>query len=116
MQRMVSLEICLELTPTHHSSDEDTLKYIQSVYYPKTPLQELNAVLQLYSSDPSEGSPFNTSSNNTLSPQYKRISAIQGDLWFHGPRRLFFKYLSEKQKTWSYRKQAPSVIYELLME
>ena len=103
------------LTPIHHSSEEDTLNYIRSDYYPKTPLHELDAVLQLYPSDPSEGSPFNTSSNNTLSPQYKRISAIQGDIWLHGPRRLFFKYRSEKQKIWSYCKRAPSVIHELVM-
>ncbi|ETW82212.1 Esterase/Lipase [Heterobasidion irregulare TC 32-1] len=90
------------LSSLNATSDEDTLKYIQSVYYPKTSSQELDPVLQLYSSDPSEGSPFNTSSNNTLSPQYKRIAAIQGDIWFQGPRRLFFEYRSEKQNTWSY--------------
>lgn len=37
-----------------------------------------------------------------VAPQYKRIAAIQGDIVFHGPRRLFLKYLADKQNSWAF--------------
>jgi hypothetical protein len=37
-----------------------------------------------------------------LGLQYKRIAAIQGDIVFHGPRRLLLKYQSSKQNSWAF--------------
>jgi hypothetical protein len=53
-------------------------------------------------SDPSDGTPFNTSVLNEITPQYKRIAAFQGDVVFQAPRRWFLEHLSGKQKLWSY--------------
>lgn len=38
-----------------------------------------------------------------LGPQYKRISALQGDFVFHGPRRLLLNYRASKQASWAFR-------------
>jgi acetylcholinesterase len=35
-------------------------------------------------------------------PEYKRIAAIQGDIVFHGPRRLLLKYQASKQNSWAF--------------
>ena len=40
---------------------------------------DIDRVVDAYSSDPSEGSPFDTGDLNVLTPQYKRLAAIQGD-------------------------------------
>ncbi|KAG7086361.1 hypothetical protein E1B28_002321 [Marasmius oreades] len=49
-----------------------------------------DVLLQLYPNDPTLGSPFNTGSDTFgLSSQYKRSSAITGDLMFHSVRRLW---------------------------
>ena len=37
-----------------------------------------------------------------LGPEYKRIAAIQGDIVFHGPRRLLLKYRASKQNSWAF--------------
>jgi hypothetical protein len=43
--------------------------------------------MQLYPSDVTQGSPFDTGLDNAFTPQFKRISAFQGDVVFQGPRR-----------------------------
>lgn len=47
--------------------------------------------------DPTQGSPFNTGRRNQLSPQFKRLAAIIGDLAFIAPRRYFAQVRSDKQ-------------------
>ncbi|TBU50159.1 carotenoid ester lipase precursor [Dichomitus squalens] len=56
----------------------------------------------LYPNDPSQGSPFDTGTNYSLPPQYKRLAAIQGDLVFQAPRRFFVEHTFDKQPTWSF--------------
>jgi acetylcholinesterase len=60
-------------------------------------------LLELYPQNVTQGSPFDTGDQNALTPQFKRISAILGDLVFQAPRRFFLRQRSGKQKTWSYR-------------
>jgi acetylcholinesterase len=57
----------------------------------------------MYPQDIARGSPFGTGDQNAITPQFKRISAILGDLVFQAPRRFFLRHRSGKQKTWSYR-------------
>ena len=59
-------------------------------------------LFKLYPSDPTQGSPFDTGYLNTLSLQYKRLAAIQGDLVFQAPRRFFLQNRADKQKTWAF--------------
>ena len=54
--------------------------------------------------DPAQGSPYGTGEANQLTPQWKRLSSIQGDLVFQSPRRVFLKSLSPRQDAWSYCK------------
>ena len=89
---------------------------------PTAPKSHLDLLLQYYPEDPTVGCPFDTGPGNMLSrptlvplfidfhvdatwllgPQYKRIAAIQGDIVFHGPRRLLLKYQASKQNSWAF--------------
>lgn len=75
---------------------------MQEFFLPNATDAELDNVLTLYSSDPTQGSPYGTGANNTLSPESKRMAAFLGDLKFHGTRRFFLNQVSGKQNTWSY--------------
>jgi hypothetical protein len=52
--------------------------------------------------DVTQGAPYGTGALNVLTPQFKRIASIQGDLVFQGPRRLFLKHRAHMQNTWSF--------------
>ena len=88
---------------------------------PTAPQSHLDLLLQYYPDDPTVGCPFDTGLENMLGkptlvpsfidfhvdstwlgPQYKRIAAIQGDIVFHGPRRLLLKYHASKQNSWAF--------------
>ncbi|KAF8188771.1 hypothetical protein K438DRAFT_1593892, partial [Mycena galopus ATCC 62051] len=65
-----------------------------------------------YRSDPTAGSPFNTSDQNPLEPQFKQYAAIMGDeVVFQGPRRFFLQHRSDLQETWSYYKRGKDTPY-----
>ena len=63
---------------------------------------QLDLMLRHYPDDPRQGCPFDTGLENAISPQFKRVAAIQGDVVFHGPRRFFLKNLANKQKAWAF--------------
>ena len=65
---------------------------------------ELDKVLTLYPQDPTQGSPFDTDTQNAFTPEFKRIAALLGDFSFQVPRRFFLDSVSGKQNTWSYCK------------
>ncbi|TFK86058.1 carotenoid ester lipase precursor [Polyporus arcularius HHB13444] len=54
-----------------------------------------------YPDDAVQGSPFDTGSKYAFL-QYKRLSAIQGDLVFQAPRRFFLEHTSDERRTWSF--------------
>ncbi|KIM40906.1 hypothetical protein M413DRAFT_155653 [Hebeloma cylindrosporum] len=85
------------------TTEEDFRQYVHEIFAPKAPIEELDPLWTLYPSIPSEGSPFDTGNNNTfLSPQFKRMSAFQGDVVFQAPIRFFLQSLSGRQKMWSF--------------
>ena len=61
-------------------------------------LKMLTCVVQ----DVTQGCPYDTGTLNTLTPQYKRIASIQGDITFQGPRRFFLEHLAREQNAWSF--------------
>ena len=63
----------------------------------------MDKLLVLYPQDPTQGSPFDTGTQNALTPEFKRIAALLGDLIFQAPRRWLLYNVSGKQNTWSYR-------------
>ena len=62
----------------------------------------MDEVLTLYPQNVTLGSPYDTGTQNALTPQFKRIASILGDLVFQAPRRFFLNNTLEKQNTWSF--------------
>ncbi|EJF60948.1 carotenoid ester lipase precursor [Dichomitus squalens LYAD-421 SS1] len=76
--------------------------YIKTNYIVNISESDLDTLLKLYPADVTKGSPFDTSVLNALTPEYKRIAALQGDLVFQAPRRFFLQNVAGKQPTWSF--------------
>ena len=74
-----------------------------------TVLQSLR-ILRYPVQDVTQGSPYRTGTLNALTPQFKRIASIQGDIIFQGPRRLFLEHLAHKQNAWSFGETASRII------
>ncbi|EIW81505.1 carotenoid ester lipase precursor [Coniophora puteana RWD-64-598 SS2] len=89
-------------TTLNVTTDDELLTYIQTYYAPNATSDEIEHVLSSYSSDPVYGSPFNTSNQNALTPQFKRIAAVLGDMTFQGPHRFLLQERSAMQPTWAY--------------
>ena len=87
-----------------HSTDEQVWDYLQSNYLPAASPSDADLVMTLYPQDPTQGSPFDTGYLNAVTPQFKRLAAIQGDFFFHGLRRFLLGELSGRQPTWSFCK------------
>ena len=86
------------------SSTESGLRsYIVANYMPELTTDDLNNLMTLYPADITQGSPFDTGILNALTPEFKRLAAMQGDLVFQAPRRFFLQNRSGKQPTWSFR-------------
>ncbi|KAI6117842.1 sterol esterase [Pisolithus croceorrhizus] len=84
------------------TTDQQFVEYIQTNYIPAANETQMQGLAAVYTSDPSQGSPFESGSNYTLTPQYKRIAAFQGDFYFQAPRRYSLGIVSATQKVWSY--------------
>ena len=63
----------------------------------------ITTLLELYPSDPAAGAPFDTGSANAVTPEWKRLAALVGDLTFTAPRRFFVKTIANSQDTWVFR-------------
>jgi len=68
-------------------TDTQFREWVQTVFIPGTSDAEIERLMQLYPSDVTQGSPFDTRLDNAFTSQFKRISAFQGDAVFQGPRR-----------------------------
>ena len=62
--------------------------------------------MDLYPADPAAGSPFNTGDANALTPQYKRIAALQGDYVEIAPKRRFLHAIADEVDVWSYSRSS----------
>jgi acetylcholinesterase len=62
----------------------------------------MDKLLRLYPKNVTQGSPYDTGTQNALTPQFKRIASILGDLVFQATRRFFLNNSSGKQNTWSF--------------
>ncbi|KAI0793611.1 carotenoid ester lipase precursor [Fomes fomentarius] len=86
---------------TDITTDDEFTKYIQT-WFPKASPADLQPILEAYSSDPADGSPFDTGDANAFASQYKRVSALQGDLFFNAPRRVLLDKYSPTQPTYNF--------------
>ncbi|KAI0666683.1 carotenoid ester lipase [Trametes maxima] len=84
------------------TTDDEFREFIRQHFFPHLTLADLAPLFALYPNDPTAGSPFGTGDANQLSPEFKRMAAIQGDIVFQAPRRFFLDQRSLKQPTWSY--------------
>ena len=62
----------------------------------------MDKLVTLYPQNVTRGSPYDTGTQNALTPEFKRIASILGDIVFQAPRRFFLNAVSEKQNTWSF--------------
>ncbi|KAH9030332.1 carotenoid ester lipase precursor [Lactarius pseudohatsudake] len=90
------------LSNANITNDADLRAYLAQFFLINVTAAQVDQVLTLYPQDPTQGSPFDTGTNNTLTPEFKRIASLLGDFVFQAPRRFFLKNLSGKQNTWSY--------------
>ncbi|PPR03797.1 hypothetical protein CVT24_007477 [Panaeolus cyanescens] len=87
---------------TNITTDADFQNYITSNWAPGATADDLAPLFTYYPSDAASGSPFDTGANNTLTPQFKRMAAFQGDVMFQAPRRFMLEQFSGRQNMWSY--------------
>ncbi|KAI9436916.1 carotenoid ester lipase precursor [Lactarius indigo] len=76
--------------------------YLKLYMMPKAKDSQVDLLLKYYPDDQRAGCPFDTGLKNVLSPQFKRVSALQGDFTLHGPRRFFLNYRADKQNSWAF--------------
>ncbi|KAH8079812.1 carotenoid ester lipase precursor [Cristinia sonorae] len=89
--------------PSLNVTNEEQLRgYLKEYFLPSVSPTELDRVLALYSGDVTQGSPYDTGTQNALTPEFKRISSLLGDMFFQGPRRFLLEHRAGKQKSWSY--------------
>lgn len=75
---------------------------------------EMDDLLELYPSDIVQGSPYETGIFNALTPQFKRVASLQGDLVFQAPRRFMLSNLAGRQNAWSYLNKQGSGVFPFL--
>ena len=110
------------MIPPEHLSRTDAQfeDYIHGNYFPTVGDGEFRAIVDQYPSggfgpilrslgilrrivqDVTQGSPYGTGTLNALTPHFKRIASIQGDITFQGPRRFFLEHLAHEQNAWSF--------------
>ncbi|VDC07067.1 unnamed protein product [Peniophora sp. CBMAI 1063] len=84
------------------STSEELETYFSDLIFPTASKSDIDELLAAYPDDPALGSPFDTGLNNTITPEFKRISAIMGDVVFQAPRRLLLQQRAGKQPAYSY--------------
>ncbi|KII95435.1 hypothetical protein PLICRDRAFT_98558 [Plicaturopsis crispa FD-325 SS-3] len=90
------------LFSTNVTTNETFIEYVREKYLVGTNDTDLAQVAAAYPEDPSEGSPFDTGDDNTVTPEFKRIAAFQGDFLFQAPRRQMFSVMSQTKPVWSF--------------
>jgi carboxylesterase type B len=67
----------------------DVATYLSTVFFPTTDKAVVKGLVDTYQTTIEDGSPFRTLLLNNIYPQFKRISAILGDITFTLTRRIF---------------------------
>jgi len=76
--------------------------YLKEFFLSSATDAQVDELLTLYPQNVTQGSPYDTGTQNALTLEYKRIASILGDFAFQAPRRFFLQTVSEKQNIWSY--------------
>ncbi|KAN0124162.1 carotenoid ester lipase precursor, partial [Lactarius tabidus] len=89
------------LSQTNVTTEAELHSYLKEFVLPATDAQ-IDELLTIYPQNPTFGSPYDTGTQNALTPQFKRMASILGDFAFQAPRRFFLQNVSDKQKVWSF--------------
>ncbi|KAF9240616.1 Alpha/Beta hydrolase protein [Melanogaster broomeanus] len=84
------------------TTDDELHAYLKTYWASNSTDETVNNMTTLYPGDVTQGSPFDTGTQNALTPKYKQLAALQGDALFEGPRRWLLSYRSGKQDMWTY--------------
>ncbi|KAL3471049.1 carboxyesterase [Aspergillus californicus] len=87
------------------NTDEDLQNYLYNDTGFDFPLATIDEIMHLYPDDPIKGIPLNTGTERFAAQgwQYKRIAAILGDVFYHGPRRFDARHYAKHDATYVYR-------------
>jgi acetylcholinesterase len=75
---------------------------LKEFFFPNATDTQMDELLTLYPQNVTLGSPYDTGTQNALTPQFKRLASILGDYEFQAPRRFFLQTVSDKQNVWSF--------------
>jgi carboxylesterase type B len=79
--------------------------YLSTIFFNNASPAQIDELVNTYQTTTKDGSPFRTGLLNNLYPQFKRVSAILGDLTFTLTRRFFLDIASQVNPgvpSWSY--------------
>jgi len=80
-------------------------EYFSTIFFTEATPAQIDSLVGTYQNTIEDGSPFRTGLLNNLYPQFKRVSAIIGDITFTLTRRVFLEATSAVNPnvpTWSY--------------
>lgn len=83
----------------------EIVTYLHTLFFPTSPVSDVEALVAQYPDDITVGSPFRTGILNNFYPQFKRLAAILGDTVFTMQRRKLLEIASAINPTvpsWSY--------------
>ncbi|KAF9568740.1 carotenoid ester lipase precursor [Agrocybe pediades] len=84
-------------------TEAETEHWVKSNFFPKMTDKQIKQFREMYPSDVTKGSPFDTGTENAFTPQFKRIAAFQGDGVFQAPRRwLLQNTVPTNPHVWSF--------------
>ena len=87
------------------TTDEDFQSFWKDIFFQTLSPEQIKAFTDLYSQDPSEGSPYDTGALNAIGPQYKRLASAVGDYTFEAGRRDLLNYTHSTQPVWTYQQE-----------
>jgi len=90
------------ITLLNITTTEELRGWLKTYLVPNAKESQVTGLLEQYPDDQRAGSPFDTGLRNALTPQFKRIAALQGDWIFQAPRRFFLKNRAHKQNSWGF--------------
>ncbi|KAF8800976.1 carotenoid ester lipase precursor [Phlegmacium glaucopus] len=90
-------------TTTNITNNAEFLDYVQSNYFNGSlTAEQLTEIGLAYPDDVTQGSPFDTGTLNAVTPEFKRLAAIQGDIIFQAPRRFLLEAASKTQPAFAF--------------
>jgi carboxylesterase type B len=87
------------------SSTADVSNYLSTIFFPDADKGLIDDLVGTYQTTTEDGSPFRTFILNNIYPQFKRVSAILGDITFTLTRRVFLEtaaLVHPDVPSWSY--------------